>query len=91
MCFPNVEQGAVLWLWNIKQNIENFAGSFIFKWVSGGVVLCAVLCCIFLNAISLTFIENVNRREINAGLICGLIFESSIQSVLADETAVPHF
>jgi len=57
----------------------------------GGVVLCAVLCCIFLNAISLTFIENVNRREINAGLICGLIFESSIQSVLADETAVPHF
>lgn len=38
-----------------------------------------------------TFIENVNRTEINAGLICGLIFESSIQSVLADKTAVPHF
>lgn len=38
-----------------------------------------------------TFIENVNRTEINAGLICGLIFECSIQSVLADKTAVPHF
>lgn len=40
---------------------------------------------------SLTFIENVNRTEINASLICSLIFESSLQSVLADKTAVPHF
>lgn len=39
---------------------------------------------------SLTFMENVNRREINAALISGLIFEPPVQSVLADKTAVPH-
>lgn len=40
--------------------------------------------------ISPTFMENVNRREIKAALICGLIFEPPVQSVLADKTAVPH-
>lgn len=81
-CFDFEISGKILRTWQV---------GFFFKWVTVGFVLCSVLCCIFLNAISLSFIENVNRREINAGLICGLIFESSIQSVLTDETAVPHF
>lgn len=32
----------------------------------------------------LTFMENVNRGEINPALICGWIFEPPVQSVLAD-------
>lgn len=43
-----------------------------------------------LRGTSLTFMENVNRRGIKAALICGLIFEPPVQSVLADKTAVPH-